>query len=54
MERVALDCVPSEEQMADILTKALPTPLVSIFHQKFFVPTKAWWALHATSPPHLS
>ena len=40
MERVTLDYVPSAEQMADILTKALPTPRASTFHKQFFVPTK--------------
>ena len=40
MERVTLDYVPSAEQMADILTKALPTPLVSAFRKQLFVLTK--------------
>ena len=31
MENITLDYVPSEEQVAEVLTKALPTPLVSTF-----------------------
>ena len=31
MENITLDYVPSEEQVAEVLTKALPIPLVSTF-----------------------
>ena len=41
MNKVTLDYVPSEEQIPDILTKALPTALVSIFHRQLFVSTNA-------------
>ena len=40
MERVSLEYVPTEEQMADVLTKALPTPLVSSLQKQFFIATK--------------
>ena len=40
MERVSLEYVPTEEQMADVLTKALPTPFVSSLQKQFFIATK--------------
>ena len=36
LDLVKLEYVPTAEQWADILTKALPTPLVREFHAQFF------------------
>ena len=37
LDRVTLEYVPSEEQMADVLTKALPSQLVAAFQKRFFI-----------------